>query len=656
MKERTSQLRRPRRILQRASILYKKRWKRLSPSDLQKVEALLSSLQAAIDSEDVTRAADLAREVGPLFNGPLKRPLIMQVKEIALALLFALVLATVVRSMWFEPMRIPSGSMRPSFQELDHLVASKTAFGINIPLLPAHFAFDPSLINRTDVFIFTSEGMDISDQDTRNFLIFPSKRRLIKRCMGKPGDTLYFYGGKIYGIDSEGADLAVLRESPWIQEVEAVPFISFEGKISLGPKTPGSPLQPLLFHQMNQPVGKMRLDARGAAHGELLISTGEWIPEKPAKASKEHLHTYAQLYGMDNYAKARLLTRQEVVKFSSALSENLPDVPLYLELRHHPLLTYPRPQEVQRAYGPRPYLNPEVSLIPLSKQHLERLLSHLFTSRFVVKGGYVTPERSDSPNSQDLSHKPCFKDVPDGRYEFEKGTLYLVGHAGIRKIAPQDHPLNSHSIENIQRLFNLGVEFSTLLAPSASNQTYYPSRFVYFRDGDLCLFGHPLLTSDDPTLVAFNDIEEARARSASSHRPYLPFKDLGPPLKEGRPDLDRLRTFGLRIPDKMYLGLGDNYSSSGDSRYFGFIPESNIQGTPLLILWPLGKRFGLPPHSAPSLMTWPTLTLWGLAALILAMLGALKLRERRKVLFVKLSAGDDDLKSVKRPQSRAHLQ
>ena len=44
---------------------------------------------------------------------------------------------------------------------------------------------------------------------------FPYTKRYIKRCMGKAGDTLYFYGGKIYGFDEEGNDLVELRDNPW---------------------------------------------------------------------------------------------------------------------------------------------------------------------------------------------------------------------------------------------------------------------------------------------------------------------------------------------------------------------------------------------------------------------------------------------------------
>jgi signal peptidase I len=39
----------------------------------------------------------------------------------------------------------------------------------------------------------------------------------------------------------------------------------------------------------------------------------------------------------------------------------------------------------------------------------------------------------------------------------------------------------------------------------------------------------------------------------------------------------------LRVPADTYFVLGDNRNHSRDSRYWGFVPHQNIEGTPLLI-------------------------------------------------------------------------
>jgi signal peptidase I len=40
------------------------------------------------------------------------------------------------------------------------------------------------------------------------------------------------------------------------------------------------------------------------------------------------------------------------------------------------------------------------------------------------------------------------------------------------------------------------------------------------------------------------------------------------------------------VPKDAYFVLGDNSASSKDSRYWGFVPESNILGKAILIYWP----------------------------------------------------------------------
>lgn len=49
----------------------------------------------------------------------------------------------------------------------------------------------------------------------------------------------------------------------------------------------------------------------------------------------------------------------------------------------------------------------------------------------------------------------------------------------------------------------------------------------------------------------------------------------------------------LVIPDKHYYVMGDNRSSSVDSRRFGVVEESAIRGRAEFILWPLDKIGGL---------------------------------------------------------------
>ncbi|MCX5707693.1 MAG: signal peptidase I [Candidatus Omnitrophica bacterium] len=43
------------------------------------------------------------------------------------------------------------------------------------------------------------------------------------------------------------------------------------------------------------------------------------------------------------------------------------------------------------------------------------------------------------------------------------------------------------------------------------------------------------------------------------------------------------------VPKDSYFVLGDNSASSQDSRYWGFVPKSNMLGKAILIYWPLNR-------------------------------------------------------------------
>jgi signal peptidase I len=46
------------------------------------------------------------------------------------------------------------------------------------------------------------------------------------------------------------------------------------------------------------------------------------------------------------------------------------------------------------------------------------------------------------------------------------------------------------------------------------------------------------------------------------------------------------------LKEKQYFAIGDNTRASWDSRYWGAVAESNLVGTPLIVYWPFGKRWG----------------------------------------------------------------
>src|SRR4029079_5709846 len=106
----------------------------------------LEALQAAILEKDRDRSDVLAKEVAQLSALHLKKNAFDHMRELFVAIAVALCVAIVVRQMWFEPYEMPTGSMRPTLKEQDRLIVTKTDFGINLPLKPAHIYFDPHLV------------------------------------------------------------------------------------------------------------------------------------------------------------------------------------------------------------------------------------------------------------------------------------------------------------------------------------------------------------------------------------------------------------------------------------------------------------------------------------------------------------------------------
>lgn len=49
----------------------------------------------------------------------------------------------------------------------------------------------------------------------------------------------------------------------------------------------------------------------------------------------------------------------------------------------------------------------------------------------------------------------------------------------------------------------------------------------------------------------------------------------------------------VTVPPHSFMGLGDNSAVSEDGRYWGFVPERDVQGRPLFIYYPFSRHWGL---------------------------------------------------------------
>ena len=104
-------------------------------------------------------------------------------------IIYAGLIAVVIRTVGFEPFNIPSGSMIPTLLVGDYLFVSKFTYGFSrysMPFSPDLFSgrIFGSVPKRGDVVVFKNEHADYEDY--------------IKRIIGLPGDHIQVRGGNLY--------------------------------------------------------------------------------------------------------------------------------------------------------------------------------------------------------------------------------------------------------------------------------------------------------------------------------------------------------------------------------------------------------------------------------------------------------------------------
>ncbi|MCA9716121.1 MAG: signal peptidase I [Myxococcales bacterium] len=101
------------------------------------------------------------------------------VENIGIAVLVALAL----RSCFYEPFKIPSGSMMPTLRNGDHIFVNKFVYGVQIPFTTTVVGKQLGEIKRGDVIVF-------------RYPIDPSED-FIKRVIGLPGDVVRVDGSEV---------------------------------------------------------------------------------------------------------------------------------------------------------------------------------------------------------------------------------------------------------------------------------------------------------------------------------------------------------------------------------------------------------------------------------------------------------------------------
>ena len=556
------------------------------------LDADLLELSRLIDSHQDEEASRCAHRVAERIKEATRSPWWRKAVEIVVTLVVAILIAGVIRQTWFELYEIPTGSMRPTFKERDRVLVSKTAFGINIPFTPGHLFFSPDRIQRGSIVVVTAENLDLPDVDTMYFGIFPGKKRYVKRCAALPGDWVYFYGGDLFCLSADGSTLHRLQADPSIPHREYLPFISaFEGRVEISATSPFSRLRTYIIKHFNQPIGRIEMNSDGTLN-TTIPQDGAWVREFSPMKNLPHPcpRSIGEFWGMNNFALCRIVLPEDLPSEAVRKGYEDPKAVAWLELRHSPTL----PESGKAKRSSFPLISTSTSWIPLRAEHCERLQQGLYTARVVAKANQLRRyyyEDFDGPNLT----LPA--EIPDGTYEFYNGVAMKIGFGGTATALPSTHPIYPKSVRELAFWFNAGID----VAQECLNGTHMPTRFTYYHDGDLYVMGTPVFKKGDPILRFFETQEITRQAKDFT---YFAFQDIGSP---DTPPVDYsfFKQFGYKVPEGQYLLLGDNPAMSLDSRFFGPVPEANIQGTPVILFWPFGSRWGFPlqPHLWPAIYT-----------------------------------------------------
>ncbi len=128
-------------------------------------------------------------------------------RETFTTVVYAVLIAVVVRTAAYEPFNIPSGSMKPTLLVGDYLFVSKFSYGysryslpFSLPLIPGRIFF--SEVERGDVAVFK--------------LPTDNKTDYIKRIVGLPGDKIQVVKGILHingqAVKRERVDDFVVRD------------------------------------------------------------------------------------------------------------------------------------------------------------------------------------------------------------------------------------------------------------------------------------------------------------------------------------------------------------------------------------------------------------------------------------------------------------
>lgn len=185
--------RKARQVYSETKNLYENNLSKVQPEIARLIKEKLAHTELAISNGNLSEIKSTTDQLASITKEHLSKFGKSKLRQNVEALLFAVVLALVIRTFIVQPFKIPSGSMIPTLLVGDHLLVSKFIYGTKIPfsdkvILPLRE------IKHGDVIVFRYPNNEHE----------PSKTGLhyIKRVVGLPGDK----------VDVDGRNLVINGE------------------------------------------------------------------------------------------------------------------------------------------------------------------------------------------------------------------------------------------------------------------------------------------------------------------------------------------------------------------------------------------------------------------------------------------------------------
>tara|TARA_B100000927_G_C16398451_1_gene442352 strand:- start:338 stop:1075 length:738 start_codon:yes stop_codon:yes gene_type:complete len=142
-------------------------------------------------------------------------------------LLYALVIAIIIRSLFIQPFYIPSSSMEPTLLVGDRLFVTKYSYGYS----KHSFPFSPPILTKRIMFSSPQRG---------DVIVFktPADNRTdyIKRLVGLPGDKLQFIDSNLYLNNNVIFKSKILSQQEIYCGNKTIDVYNFEEKLPNGKK------------------------------------------------------------------------------------------------------------------------------------------------------------------------------------------------------------------------------------------------------------------------------------------------------------------------------------------------------------------------------------------------------------------------------------